>query len=111
MSATAPKIAVEGLEVTFKGSGKPVHAVQGVSFDVAEGAAFGLVGESGSGKSTLALDALGYSGNNSGNSVTPSPTAFAYNLIDSTDVPEPGSVGILMSALAVFGFVRRRKTA
>ena len=52
MSAAA-KIAVEGLEVTFKGSGKPVHAVQGVSFEVREGAAFGLVGESGSGKSTV----------------------------------------------------------
>ena len=52
MSAAA-KIAVDGLEVTFKGSGKPVRAVRGVSFDVAEGAAFGLVGESGSGKSTV----------------------------------------------------------
>jgi len=52
MSAAA-KIAVDGLEVTFKGSGKPVLAVQSVSFDVPEGAAFGLVGESGSGKSTV----------------------------------------------------------
>lgn len=76
--------------------------------------AFISAGQRGMGLSAAdlaALDALGYSGNNSGNSVTPSPTAFAYNLIDSTDVPEPGSVGILMSALAVFGFVRRRKTA
>ena len=52
MSAAA-KIAVEGLDVTFRGSGKPVHAVQDVSFEAAEGAAFGLVGESGSGKSTV----------------------------------------------------------
>ena len=52
MSAAA-KVAVDGLDVTFRGSGKPVHAVQGVSFAASEGAAFGLVGESGSGKSTV----------------------------------------------------------
>ena len=55
-----------------------------------------------------ALDALGFGGNNIGNSATPNPVAVAYRLIDPALVPEPGSVGILLSALVVFGLVRRR---
>jgi peptide/nickel transport system ATP-binding protein len=46
-------IEVKGLNVTFRNSGKPVHAVLGVTFRVEEGETFGIVGESGSGKSTI----------------------------------------------------------
>ena len=46
-------IKVLGLEVAFGSGRRMVPAVQGVSFEVARGEAFGLVGESGSGKSTV----------------------------------------------------------
>ena len=55
-----------------------------------------------------ALDALGYGGSNIGNSVTPNPLAVAFNLVDPTGVPEPAPGLMLLSALAVFGFARRR---
>jgi peptide/nickel transport system ATP-binding protein len=46
-------IEVEALNVFFGRGRDEVHAVQDVSFRVADGESFGLVGESGSGKSTV----------------------------------------------------------
>jgi oligopeptide transport system ATP-binding protein len=50
---------VQGLETTFKTPEGVVHAVNGVSFGVAEGETLGVVGESGCGKSVTMLSVLG----------------------------------------------------
>ena len=50
---------VQGLETTFKTPDGTVHAVNGVSFGLAESETLGVVGESGCGKSVTMLSVLG----------------------------------------------------
>jgi peptide/nickel transport system ATP-binding protein len=48
---TEPLVSVRNLSVAFTGGAKPIHAVNGVDFDLAPGEVLGVIGESGSGKS------------------------------------------------------------
>lgn len=51
-------LTVKNLKTHFYSAGKTIRAVDGVSFDIREGGAFGLVGETGCGKSVTALSIL-----------------------------------------------------
>jgi peptide/nickel transport system ATP-binding protein len=55
MSSEAPLVEVRDLTVDYVGDSGIARAVNGISFDIGRGEAFGLAGESGCGKSTVAF--------------------------------------------------------
>ncbi|HEX5559745.1 MAG TPA: ABC transporter ATP-binding protein [Gaiellales bacterium] len=82
MTAAAPVLSVEGLEVWFDVPGGELHAVQGVAFDLFPGERMGLVGESGCGKTTTILALMGL--------LPPSASVAGRVLLDGEDVLAKG---------------------
>ena len=56
---SAPVLSVRDLRVEFASRRGTLHAINGVSFDIARGEVLGVVGESGAGKSVTGLAAIG----------------------------------------------------
>jgi len=56
---TAPILSVRNLKVEFATRRGILHAIDGVSFDIAKGEVLGVVGESGAGKSVTGLAVIG----------------------------------------------------
>ena len=81
-------LSVQGLRVEFDG----FVAVDGVSFDVAPGASFGIVGESGSGKSTVLRAICGLARKADGQ----------VSLTGEADPPAPGSKAFRRRVQMVF---------
>ncbi|MDE0304174.1 MAG: ABC transporter ATP-binding protein [Albidovulum sp.] len=58
-NSNGPLISVKNLKTVFRTRGGEVHAVNSVSFDLAQGELLGVVGESGSGKSVTMMSLIG----------------------------------------------------
>jgi peptide/nickel transport system ATP-binding protein len=82
-----PLLEVQDLHVWFDlQDGGELHAVQGVSLELAAGERLGLVGESGCGKTTTALAIMGL--------LPPTASVAGRVLLDGTEVLQGGEVAI-----------------
>ena len=88
--ATKDKIlSIRGLDITFRTTAGPVHAIRGVDLDLYRGETVAVVGESGSGKSVTMRAAMGILASNA--TVSGGTIRFAYHHADGS----PETVDIL----------------
>lgn len=90
MSEEKEKILqVRDLDITFRTTAGPVHAIRGVNIDLYKGETVAIVGESGSGKSVTMKAAMGILASNA--TVTGGSIEFSYHHADGS----PETVDIL----------------
>ena len=73
-------LSVRDLDITFKTTAGPVHAIRGVNIDLYKGETVALVGESGSGKSVTMKAAMGILAKNA--TVNSGSIQFSYHHAD-----------------------------
>lgn len=82
-------LQIEGLDITFRTTAGPVHAIRGVNIDLYKGETVAIVGESGSGKSVTMKAAMGILASNA--DVNKGSIEFSYHHADGS----PEKVDIL----------------
>lgn len=82
-------LSVSGLDITFRTTAGPVHAIRGIDFDLYRGETVAIVGESGSGKSVTMKAAMGILASNA--NVNGGTIRFSYTHADGS----PETVDIL----------------
>ena len=75
-------LSVRDLDITFKTTAGPVHAIRGVNIDLYKGETVALVGESGSGKSVTMKAAMGILAQNA--TVNSGSIQFSYHHADGS---------------------------
>jgi oligopeptide transport system ATP-binding protein len=82
-------LKIKDLDITFRTTAGPVHAIRGVNIDLSKGETVAIVGESGSGKSVTMKAAMGILASNA--TVTNGTINFSYHHADGS----PETVDIL----------------
>ncbi|MCD7835974.1 MAG: ABC transporter ATP-binding protein [Lachnospiraceae bacterium] len=80
MSDKEQILKIRDLDITFKTTAGPVHAIRGVNIDLMKGETVAIVGESGSGKSVTMKAAMGILASNA--TVTNGTIEFSYHHAD-----------------------------
>ena len=70
-------LQIENLDITFRTTAGPVHAIRGVNIDLHKGETVAIVGESGSGKSVTMKAAMGILAGNA--TVSGGTILFSYH--------------------------------